>query len=65
MNKPIINPDTLSEEQREAIMIMYDRFATHSSRKDSDCNKCLQRIVCDNILVKIFGFEFFANTKGE
>ncbi len=59
MNKPIINPSTLSKEQREAITKMYNRFAYYGRRKDTECNECIQCLACDKILDVLFGSEFF------
>ncbi len=59
MNKPIIDPSTLSEEQREAIRKMYNRFADYGRRKETECNECIQRFACDKILGVLFGSEFF------
>ena len=68
MSKPIIDPSTLTEEQREAIKAEYEfnnRFAAHfSGRESAKCTEISQwhQGKCDE-LISLFGSDFFM--KGE
>ncbi len=54
MNKPIIDPSTLSEEQREAIKEEYQGWAVFLNTQDSKSAK-----FAIAALEQVFGTEFF------
>lgn len=63
MNKPIIDPSTLTEEQREAIRVQYltnEVFPTGFNATTVQVCKA-----SNGILEWLFGSEFFTNQKGE
>lgn len=61
MNKPIINPSTLSEEQRELLLIFY-----WDAETDLEAHNELPQTVGyarKSLLEALFGSEFFTNHK--
>lgn len=80
MNKPIINPSTLSEEQREAIRKLYTNCISSNEliREQEKANLIKNKVVAFRstfacgmnqgamaAMTKLFGSDFFTNQKGE
>lgn len=60
---PIIDPSTLSEEQREAIREEYNRNVMFEKKIDD--SKQYWYSGANHTLKYLFGSEFFTNQKGE
>lgn len=63
---PIINPSTLSEEQREAIRECYsDVCKNFHIAKNIDKDAAYYAVGKKDLFESLFGSEFFTNQKGE